>query len=85
MPNASTMCKAANAMAETILFSLNADDFDEDPYSFSTLSCEVVPNSLKGILPVEMKMNSIHRDFFNNSQQRFLPAPTTRLGKMLNL
>nr|XP_017514575.2 adhesion G-protein coupled receptor G4 [Manis javanica] len=82
----SSTCKSLGSTQGTPSeISFPHDDFDEDPYSFSTLSCEVVPNSLKGILPVEMKMNSIHRDFFNNSQQRFSPAPTTRLGKMLNL
>ncbi|XP_015982977.2 adhesion G-protein coupled receptor G4 [Rousettus aegyptiacus] len=40
------------------------DDFDEDPYYFSPLSCDVVPNCVRRILPVEIKMNSIHKQKF---------------------
>ncbi|XP_038444353.1 adhesion G-protein coupled receptor G4 isoform X4 [Canis lupus familiaris] len=39
-------------------------DFDEDPYCFSPLSCEVVPNYVRRILPVEVKMNSTHKQRF---------------------
>ncbi|XP_037368699.1 adhesion G-protein coupled receptor G4 [Talpa occidentalis] len=39
-------------------------DFDEDPYCFSPLSCEVVPNCVRRILPVEIKINSIHKQRF---------------------
>ncbi|XP_045850591.1 adhesion G-protein coupled receptor G4 [Meles meles] len=60
-------------------------DFDEDPYCFSPLSCEVVPNYVGRILPVEVRMNSTHKDFFTNSQQRYPPPPSPRLGKMLSL
>ncbi|XP_004410546.1 PREDICTED: probable G-protein coupled receptor 112 [Odobenus rosmarus divergens] len=60
-------------------------DFDEDPYCFSPLSCEVVPNYVGRILPVEVKMNSTHKDFLTNSQQRYPPPPSPRLGKMLSL
>ncbi|XP_019570218.2 adhesion G-protein coupled receptor G4 [Rhinolophus sinicus] len=40
------------------------DDFDEDPYCFSPLSCDAVPNCVRRILPVEIKMNSIHKQRF---------------------
>ena len=48
-------------------FFFNADDFEEDPNCFPPLSCEVVPNCVRRILPVEIKMNSSHKDFSNKS------------------
>ncbi|XP_008584976.1 PREDICTED: probable G-protein coupled receptor 112, partial [Galeopterus variegatus] len=41
--------------------SFSNDDFYEDPYCFSPLSCEAVPNCVRRILPVEIKMNFIHK------------------------
>lgn len=61
---ASTLRKFPNVMAKNVLFFVNADDFDEDPYYFSPLSCDVVPNCVRRILPVEIKMNSIHKQKF---------------------
>ena len=53
---------------------VNIGDFDEDPY-FSPLSCDGVPYCMERILPEEIKMNSIHKDFFNKSQKRHPPPP----------
>lgn len=85
MSDASTVCEVPSATAENVLFFFNAGDFHEDPYCFSPLSCEVEPNYVGRILPVEVKMNSTHKDFWNNSQQRHPPPPSPRLGKMLSL
>lgn len=85
MSDASTICEVPDATAENVLFFFNAGDFDEDPYCFSPLSCEVVPNYVGRILPVEVKMSSTHKDFLTNSQQRYPPPPSPRLGKMLSL
>ena len=48
-----------------MLFFSNADDFDKDPNCFSPLSCEAVSNSVRRILPEEVKMNSIHKQRFH--------------------
>nr|XP_031527496.1 adhesion G-protein coupled receptor G4 [Vicugna pacos] len=40
------------------------DNFDEDPNCFSPLSCEAVPNCVRRLLPVEIKMNSIDKQRF---------------------
>ena len=60
----SIMCKVPNATAENALFFFNEENFDEDPNCFSPLSCEAVPNCVRRILPVEIKMNSIHKQRF---------------------
>ncbi|XP_021574333.1 adhesion G-protein coupled receptor G4 [Carlito syrichta] len=44
--------------------SFQNDNFEEDPSCFSPLSCEVVPNYVRRILPVEIKINSIHKQHF---------------------
>ncbi|EPQ07212.1 Putative G-protein coupled receptor 112 [Myotis brandtii] len=41
--------------------SFPSDNYDEDSYCCSPLSCDVVPNCVRRILPVEIKMNSIHK------------------------
>lgn len=43
------MCKVPNAMAENVLFFFNADHFDDNPYCFSPLSCEIVPTCVRRI------------------------------------
>ncbi|XP_074215369.1 adhesion G-protein coupled receptor G4 [Camelus bactrianus] len=40
------------------------DNFDEDPNCFSPVSCEAVPNCVRRLLPVEIKMNSIDKQRF---------------------
>ncbi|XP_042553475.1 adhesion G-protein coupled receptor G4 [Dipodomys spectabilis] len=63
--------------------SFSNDDFDEDPYCFSPLSCEVMPNCLRRILPAEIKMNSVHKQgsfSINLSTDAHLP-PTLDWGK----
>ncbi|XP_058147348.1 adhesion G-protein coupled receptor G4 [Dasypus novemcinctus] len=61
----STFKSLGSAQGTSSDISFPNDDFDEDPYYFSPLGCDVVPNCVRSILPVEIKMNSIH-------QQRFL-------------
>uniref|UniRef100_I3N0P2 Adhesion G-protein coupled receptor G4 n=1 Tax=Ictidomys tridecemlineatus TaxID=43179 RepID=I3N0P2_ICTTR len=46
------------------------DDMDEDTYCFSSLGCEVMPDCARRILPVEIKMNSSHKDFFSINLSR---------------
>uniref|UniRef100_A0A8C3YEF5 Uncharacterized protein n=1 Tax=Catagonus wagneri TaxID=51154 RepID=A0A8C3YEF5_9CETA len=60
----------------------NTGDFDEDPNCFPSLSCAVVPNCVRRrMLPAEIKMNSIHKDFSSKSQQRSLPPPPPDGGR----
>ncbi|EPY72818.1 hypothetical protein CB1_081801001 [Camelus ferus] len=42
----------------------SSDNFDEDPNCFSPVSCEAVPNCVRRLLPVEIKMNSIDKQRF---------------------
>uniref|UniRef100_A0A8C2UVK7 Adhesion G-protein coupled receptor G4 n=1 Tax=Chinchilla lanigera TaxID=34839 RepID=A0A8C2UVK7_CHILA len=54
------------------------DDFDEDPYCLSPLSCKVMPNCVRRILPAEIKMNSIQQQeifSINLSRDAYLPHP----------
>ncbi|XP_047572542.1 adhesion G-protein coupled receptor G4 [Lutra lutra] len=81
----STFKSVGSAQCMLSEISFPKGDFDEDPYCFSPLSCKVVPNYVGRILPVEVKTNSTHKDFLNNSQQRYPPPPSPRLGKMLSL
>uniref|UniRef100_A0A8C7ACT2 Adhesion G protein-coupled receptor G4 n=1 Tax=Neovison vison TaxID=452646 RepID=A0A8C7ACT2_NEOVI len=81
----STFKSLGSAQCMLSEISLPNGDFDEDPYCFSPLSCKLVPNYVGRILPVEVKTNSTHKDFLNNSQQRYPPPPSPRLGKMLSL
>ncbi|XP_032284131.1 LOW QUALITY PROTEIN: adhesion G-protein coupled receptor G4 [Phoca vitulina] len=81
----STFKSSGSAQCTLSEISFPNGDFDEDPYCFSPLSCEVVPNYVGRILPVEVKMSSTHKDFLTNSQQRYPPPPSPRLGKMLSL
>ncbi|XP_075394598.1 adhesion G-protein coupled receptor G4 [Tenrec ecaudatus] len=44
--------------------SFPSDGFDEDPYCFSPLGCEAVPNCVRRIWPMEIKVNPIHKQRF---------------------
>lgn len=60
----STFKSLGSAQGTPSEISFPNDDFDEDPYCFSPLSYDVVPNCVRRILPVETKMNPIHKQRF---------------------
>lgn len=73
------MCKVLNAPAENVLFFPLRQMTEEDPYCLSPLSCIVMLDCVRRILPSEIKMNFIQQQEFvlkNQSQQRcLLPYP----------
>ncbi|XP_028632734.1 adhesion G-protein coupled receptor G4 [Grammomys surdaster] len=62
-------------------------DFDDCPYTFSSLSCEAAPTFIRRALPAEIKTNSIHkqRSFSINVNRDAHLTPSTGLGEMFNL
>ncbi|XP_006881954.1 PREDICTED: probable G-protein coupled receptor 112 [Elephantulus edwardii] len=56
------------------------DDIDDDPYCISPLSGETVPNCVRRILPVEMKMNSIQKQSYCQEIPAEMPSPPPQIG-----
>lgn len=60
----STFKSLESAQGTPSEISSSNDDFDEDPTCSSPLSYEAVPNCLRRILPVEIKMSCLHKQRF---------------------
>ncbi|EDL75134.1 rCG39252 [Rattus norvegicus] len=62
-------------------------DFDDGPYTFSSLSCETAPTFIRRALPTEIKTNSIQkqRSFPINVNRDAHLTPSPGLGEMFNL
>ncbi|XP_031229663.1 adhesion G-protein coupled receptor G4 [Mastomys coucha] len=62
-------------------------DFDDGPYTFSSLSCEAAPTFIRRALPAEIKTNSIQkqRSFSINVSRDAHLTPSPALGEMFNL
>ncbi|XP_075814396.1 adhesion G-protein coupled receptor G4 [Microtus pennsylvanicus] len=62
-------------------------NFDDGPYTFSSLDCEAAPTSIRRALTAEIKANSIQkqRSFSRNASRDVHLAPGPGLGEIFNL
>lgn len=81
-----SLCKILKVPSLNILC-FHAGDFDDGPYTFSSLSCETAPTFIRRALPTEIKTNSIQkqRSFPINVNRDAHLTPSPGLGEMFNL
>nr|XP_023395220.1 adhesion G-protein coupled receptor G4 [Loxodonta africana] len=77
----STFKSVSSAQGTPSGISFPNDHFDENPFGFFPLSCEVEPNCGTRVLPVEIKMNSVHEQRFLQYIPPEIPPPLPDWGK----